>query len=211
MGMDERIKGIYGADTQISRAVPVSGGDINEASCLELSNGEKLFIKRNRPELLSIFEAEKHGLQAMAATGAIRVPEVIDCGMSDGRAYLLMKYIAGGRRKSSFWEDFGHRLADMHSADTSGLIDGRFRAAADASAPAVKAEPSGSLPAVGKRFGFVSDNFIGARPQDNTACDSWVDFFRDRRLMPQLRAADRYFDAAMRRRIDALMAGMPGS
>ncbi|MBR0032574.1 MAG: fructosamine kinase family protein [Treponema sp.] len=46
----------------------------------------------------------------------------------------------------------------------------------------------------GKKFGFLSDNFIGARPQKNLNSDSWVSFFRDSRLSPQFDCASSYLD-----------------
>lgn len=36
-------------------------------------------------------------------------------------------------------------------------------------------------------FGFERDNYIGATPQQNAQTAHWPDFFRDRRLLPQLR------------------------
>ena len=38
----------------------------------------------------------------------------------------------------------------------------------------------------GPNFGFPSDNYIGSTLQQNTPSDSWVSFFRDRRLIPQM-------------------------
>lgn len=41
-------------------------------------------------------------------------------------------------------------------------------------------------------FGLEHDNFIGRLPQDNTSAPNWAEFYRDRRLLPQLeRAAER--------------------
>ncbi|MDX1674517.1 MAG: fructosamine kinase family protein, partial [Longimicrobiales bacterium] len=56
------------------------------------------------------------------------------------------------------------------------------------------------------RFGADADNFIGSLPQANGRTDSWPDFWRDRRLEPQLRqAVDRgLMDDGDRRRFDAL-------
>jgi fructosamine-3-kinase len=39
------------------------------------------------------------------------------------------------------------------------------------------------------RFGWEHDNFIGASPQANGWSDDWLAFWRERRLMPQLRMA----------------------
>jgi fructosamine-3-kinase len=38
-------------------------------------------------------------------------------------------------------------------------------------------------------FGLDHDNFIGRLPQSNTPASTWVDFYRERRLEPQLRLA----------------------
>jgi fructosamine-3-kinase len=42
------------------------------------------------------------------------------------------------------------------------------------------------------RFGWASDNFIGASPQQNGWSDDWLDFWRMRRLAPQLALAARH-------------------
>ena len=39
------------------------------------------------------------------------------------------------------------------------------------------------------RFGWVRDNTIGRTPQVNTASEDWAEFFRERRLRPQLQMA----------------------
>ena len=36
-----------------------------------------------------------------------------------------------------------------------------------------------------QRFGFHENNYIGSTPQINNWCDSWIDFYRDARLIPQ--------------------------
>src|SRR5258708_4394110 len=41
----------------------------------------------------------------------------------------------------------------------------------------------------GPRFGWHRDNYIGATPQQNGWCDDWSEFWRDRRLRPQLELA----------------------
>jgi fructosamine-3-kinase len=41
----------------------------------------------------------------------------------------------------------------------------------------------------GEHFGWRIDNTIGSTPQDNAPLDDWLDFWRLRRLLPQLRRA----------------------
>jgi len=38
----------------------------------------------------------------------------------------------------------------------------------------------------GPRFGWQRDNYIGSTPQANGWCDDWAEFWRERRLRPQL-------------------------
>ena len=37
------------------------------------------------------------------------------------------------------------------------------------------------------QYGWTSDNFIGSLPQFNSVHDSWVDFYREQRLKPQVK------------------------
>jgi len=41
----------------------------------------------------------------------------------------------------------------------------------------------------GPRFGWQRDNYIGATPQQNGWCDDWGEFWRERRMKPQLELA----------------------
>jgi protein-ribulosamine 3-kinase len=41
----------------------------------------------------------------------------------------------------------------------------------------------------GPRFGWQRDNYIGSTPQDNGWSDNWLEFWRERRLRPQLELA----------------------
>lgn len=64
-------------------------------------------------------------------------------------------------------------------------------------------------------FGFERDNFIGATPQENAPSAAWPDFFRDRRLVPQLRRAEAGATAGMwleggYRLADAIAGFFPG-
>ena len=43
----------------------------------------------------------------------------------------------------------------------------------------------------GPRFGWPRDNFIGSTPQRNGWCDDWAEFWRERRVQPQLELARR--------------------
>jgi fructosamine-3-kinase len=57
-------------------------------------------------------------------------------------------------------------------------------------------------------FGLDHDNFIGRLPQSNQPLPTWAEFYRERRLLPQLRLAvdGRRASTPMRRGFDRLLA-----
>ena len=172
--LNDALRDAFGA--ALSKAVPVSGGDINEARRLTLTNGAQVFMKANRTAGPGFFQAEADGLAAIRRTGAIRVPEVIATGEDAAfGAFLLLEWVDSAPQARDFWERFGRALAEMHAA----------------------------VPR--ERFGWPRDNYIGSSPQVNTQRDSWVAFFRDCRLAPQFRRASRWFDAAAQRRVARLL------
>ncbi|RMG79451.1 MAG: fructosamine kinase [Bacteroidetes bacterium] len=61
-----------------------------------------------------MFEKEAAGLQKMAATQTIRIPEVIGHGATPTGAFLLLEFIASGARNPDSWALFGRKLAAFH-------------------------------------------------------------------------------------------------
>ena len=176
----------FGESTEITGKSYVGGGDINEACCLELSSGEKVFMKANSIENEDFFRAETEGIMAIAVTGAVGTPKLIGRGtdVSRGISFLMMEYIGGAHKERDFYEHFGRSLAEMHLKDTD-----------------IFTESTG--------FGFKTDNYIGATKQKNTIKKSWIEFFRDCRLEPQFRMADHYFDDSVRKNIIRLLERLP--
>ena len=173
------IQTLFGERTQIEKTSPISGGDINEAYRLTLTDGGCIFMKSKTKENLSLFTAEAAGLTAIARTEAIGTPRILGVGTDAGRggfSFLLLEFISSISRGGNYWEDFAGQLAAMHRASTDEPVsDGKY--------------------------GFDSDNYIGRRRQVNTGYDSWIDFFRTCRLEPQFQSAARYFDGEDRKRI----------
>ncbi len=87
------------------------GGCINRAVELRAS-GRSYFIKLNAASLLDMFEAEAAGLEALAATGTIRVPSPICWGTSGGEAYLVLEQL--DLNGSGDTERAGRQLAALH-------------------------------------------------------------------------------------------------
>ena len=178
--LGEVIARVYGDSISIAEKRRVSGGDINEAYLLRLSNGESVFLKENSKGNVGFFSAEVEGLKALAGTKAIGVPVPHAYGTYGDKSFLLMESLESGPMAKDFWERFGHALADMHKADVSAL-----------------------LPKNG--YGFTKDNYIGAGFQKNTLKDTWVEFFRDCRLLPQLDRARNALTNSDIRQIEHLM------
>lgn len=113
-GIVEQINAASGLSIQAGSSQVIGGGCINQA--LVLGQGEqRVFVKLNRSDLLSMFEAEAAGLAEMAATKSIRVPEPLCTGLDGGQAFIAMEYIPlGGRRGDA--SVAGRQLADMHRA-----------------------------------------------------------------------------------------------
>lgn len=181
--MDSALESLFGEGTKIARSERISGGDINDAYGLTLTNGAHIFMKSNTVKNATFFTAEAIGLHAIAKTGCIGTPRILCSGTETGRngySFLLLEWIEGRRPISDYWEIFARQLADMHRASAKDFV------------------PNG-------RYGFIQDNYIGAREQKNAARESWIDFFRDCRLEPQFQAAHSYFNADERKRILTLL------
>lgn len=101
-------------NTTIETALPVSGGDINQARRLETPHG-RFFLKLNTTgHAHHMFAAEAQGLQRMANTHALRIPNVIGCSSVGSMGWLLMEWIESEHRRPDFWQNFGASLATMH-------------------------------------------------------------------------------------------------
>ena len=183
--LEEAITILFGNNLRVVSKRPVYGGDINEAFCLSLSDGTAVFMKCNAPSNLSFFEAEAKGLEALRKTGTIGVPKPLAIGTDRRKSisFLLMEYLEAAPKVKGYWEVFGRELAALHQADCRGFAD------ADN----------------GLSFGFTSDNYIGASVQINTPKKNWISFFRDCRMFPQIRMAERYLDSGMRKKCMKLL------
>ncbi|MDE6664169.1 MAG: fructosamine kinase family protein [Lachnospiraceae bacterium] len=184
--VESALSSIYGNGVKIVRTSSIAGGDINKAYKLVLTDGNQVFMKSNTKENASFFTAEIAGLNAIAKTKTIGTPRVLGSGTDEVKAdcsFLFLEFIDCKGQISNYWETFAHQLADLHQAGTDDFVnDGKY--------------------------GFACDNYIGAGRQINTACDSWITFFRDYRLKPQFKQAASYFDTADLKKIEKLLGNI---
>ena len=72
------------------------------------------FRKTGPESAFDMFEAEADGLSELRATGAVRVPEVIDCGVMNGQAYIDLERLDLEATSRKTEQQFGAQLADPH-------------------------------------------------------------------------------------------------
>lgn len=96
--------------TGLKMAIPVGGGDVNEAYQLKTSAADQfLLVQRHQPA--SFYAGEIAGLNAFAQAD-ILAPRVLGNGQIAGDAYLLLTYLERGHGSQS---DLGRLVAKLHS------------------------------------------------------------------------------------------------
>ncbi len=182
-GVEALLERHFGRSVRITEVRSVGGGCINPSARLETDAGEAFFIKWNASAPPEMFEAEADGLRALAGAGALRVPEVLGGGGEGGRAdpAWLLLEFVPPHPPGP---DFGERFGTALAALHAPRDEG---------------------------YGWHRDNFIGSLPQANPVLESWVDFWREARLLPQLhRARDQgHFTGADGRVLDRLLERLP--
>jgi protein-ribulosamine 3-kinase len=142
----------------------VTGGCISHGMRVELADGI-VFLKHSADAPPGMFAAEARGLLSLRKAvygGGLIVPRPLAwADAEDGApAWLAMEWLEPAPRTPDFTERLGRGIAELH-----GPHDGD-----DA-------------------WGWSEDNFIGALPQANGRMESWAEFWRTRRLEPQLATA----------------------
>jgi fructosamine-3-kinase len=142
--------------SEIVSANSCFGGCINNAVLVELKNSQKFFIKWNSQVSVGFFEAEALGLNELRASGALKIPEVIDVGepSNDIPSYLILEALNEIGKSPQLEKDLAIGLAKLHRTTN-------------------------------QNFGFKSDNFIGSLEQINKCSADWGKFFFEQRLLVQ--------------------------
>ena len=102
----------------------VGGGSIANAMLAESSVGNKFFVKSYTFADPLILKNEVNGLKELRRANAVKVPEVI---YWDDQ-YLVLEFIAEGRRRKDFWELFGRQFAALHkiTGKSFGFFENNF-------------------------------------------------------------------------------------
>lgn len=123
-GVEKALSEALGEAFRVEAAQPVGGGCINSAFVLEWARG-KVFLKRNRRELLPMFKAEAAGLEEIRGSQSLRVPEVLASGTDSAGSWLALEFIAFAAPSPSSCARLGEQLAAMHRCTAPAFGWGR--------------------------------------------------------------------------------------
>lgn len=111
--ISQQISASTGEPFEARQPQALGGGCINSA-CLMQDGKRRYFVKSNDARHAAMFAAEAVGLQAIADSGAIRVPRPICHGADAGHAWLVLEYIALDSGKADSAARLGEQLAALH-------------------------------------------------------------------------------------------------
>ncbi len=148
-------------DTAVASAARLGGGDVAESYRFELDDGRTVFAKTHRNPPPGFFTTEAWGLSWLREPGVIDVPEVL--GVSDGGD------VDDPPALLLEWIDEG-RPNDRTEGDLGRALAALHRAGSPC-------------------FGREDRRTTGSRALPNDPCDTWVEFFATRRLLPLARLA----------------------
>jgi fructosamine-3-kinase len=156
---------------------PVTGGLAALAGIATRRDAPPVFVKAFAETLDDdVFTAEAEGLAALRE-GGMATPDVILAN----RELLVLSVLQARPRSETFWEEFAHALARLHTST------------------------------IHPRFGWHRDNWLGRRRQINTWNDDGFAFFAEHRLLrwleePRVEAA---LDAGDRAALERLCHRLP--
>jgi fructosamine-3-kinase len=139
----------------------VGGGCINRGHRVRAGNRD-FFVKFNTAARLPMFEAEADALAELAGSRTVRVPTPLCFGSDTEHAWLVLEWLP--LSSEGLTREAGTRLGERIAATHA---------------------------VYGKQFGWTRDNTIGSTPQHNAPDATWSEFWRERRLRPQLELAER--------------------
>lgn len=120
--MDARLRGAVasalGADVRGAR--PVSGGDVNRAWRVALSDDTDVFVKSRDDAPPGFFEREAEGLAWLAGAGALSTPAVRAVGPSDA-PFLALDWIDAAPPTPDFDARLGRGLAALHASGAAAF------------------------------------------------------------------------------------------
>ena len=108
----EHIEQTTGQYFSVGQQQVMSGGSINAAFLLTGNDGQQYFVKTNRTGQKAMFEAEARGLQEIASSNTLKVPQLVCFGENQVQSYIVLEYLdMAGQADQRL---LGEQLAAMH-------------------------------------------------------------------------------------------------
>ncbi|MZH02532.1 MAG: fructosamine kinase family protein [Nitrospinae bacterium] len=149
------LKLIFGQEVEVQSSSQTEGGCINQTHVLQLTNGERVFLKHNSNPPPDFFTTEAKGLQHLSkATRGPRIPKPLALQESQNPSFLILEYIEKSSPAPDFPVQFARSMAELHRTSHHS-------------------------------YGLDHDNYIGSTPQKNAPEKNGIHFFRDHRLRYQ--------------------------
>lgn len=183
MSVETKIKQIL-KTSLFERTGRGGGGCINEGDGYKTDSGE-VFLKRNaKPEAKIMFEGEMASLNAILKTGTVRVPKPIAVVENPKEGAILVMEFINMKSLSRHSAELGERLGRLHKHNI--ILKAREEAESSFIHKNAASEDEFEEKYI-HQCGFHIKTCCGFIPQDNTWCDSWVEFYARRRIQHQLR------------------------
>lgn len=172
----DAVAGAVGLEIVAER--PVGGGCISPAARIELADGTRLFVKTAPAGAESgMIAGEAHSLR-MLRRAAIDTGLRVPEVVAAGSDWLALEWLGAVPPSRDAWVQLGRGLARLHRRTSTGEE---------------------------MRWGGGDDNYIGSLPQANGGAARWAEFWRERRLLPQLELAGESIGAELRREFDTVL------
>lgn len=181
MDFEDEIKDRLGFRTFKKLVGSRSGGCISDGDAYEVEDGRMVWVKKCVKEnACQMVNGEFAGLQAIASTTTVRVPQPIDTVFAPdaSSAVIVMEYLPLERLKSQ--EKLGEQLAQLHGHNE------HLRQQEESDASRVgNYDNNAEVPYV-TSFGFEMTTCCGSIPMNNEWVDDWESFFARNRLAEQM-------------------------
>jgi fructosamine-3-kinase len=149
-------------DISILKSQGLRGGEINDSYRIDLADGTRLFVKTHPQAPEGMYRDEAQGLQWLAQTKSLTTPAIIAFTDTQDTAHQFL--VLEYLKSSSRQKSFDEDLG-------RGLAHmHRFGASC---------------------FGLDTPNYLATLVQNNSPCDTWAQFYAQRRLDAQLKIAMR--------------------
>ena len=149
----------------VEQVIPIGGGCIHKAWCINFRNGKKVFAKSNHIDNINMFKFESECLlllKKFANKSYIFIPKPLDLIIYQNISILFIEWIDLEESQQNL---LGKGLALLHKSSTE---------------------------ANNKKFGWEGEGFIGSSTQTSGWDKNWGKFFVDFRLRPQLLKAAKW-------------------